>query len=103
MVPPATLKVISSQSTRRILIEQANIWILAKRPPTSRQFTLHEQLRRQLLNFPLLGVRVEGMLDYLAAMVNHIDPANIGVVTKMPVRDGRKSALRWSVGEVEVS
>ena len=87
MVPPAILKIISSQFTSHTLIEQTNIRILAKRPPTSRQFTLHEQPRRQLLDLPLLGIGVEGMLDDLAAMVHHIDPADISVVAEMPVGD----------------
>ena len=101
--PSAMLKIEPLQLSRDTLIEQANLRIPISWPPTNCQFTFHQQPRFQLLNFPTLGIRVEGMLDDLATMVDHIHSTDIGIVAEFPMRGARETALRWSVGEVEVS
>ena len=43
------------------------------------------------------------MLDDLAPVLDDVYPADVCAVAKISVRRDRETALRWSIGEIEVS
>lgn len=101
--PPPVLEVETLQFPAHALIEQADLRVPTARPPTGRQFAFHQQSRRQLFDLPLFRVGVEGMLDDLAPVLDDVYPADVCAVAKISVRRDRETALRWSIGEIEVS